>query len=550
MLIRSMYIGMSFIFLLSSTAFGQSEFGDDSSILILDEGEQTISENTKVRMLTTPIVGINMDAGLTKSLENKLFKQLKASGVTLKDSGLRVGKTQGSSFANSGAVAAKNVSKAEREITRARSYLNSESFKNAKLVLERVSPLMGDNVAGLKNVKPLVDLYLAQAELALRQDELSVSDGYTRQAIVVDPSMKYFPKSLPPMFLGRIAMVQNQLLSERRGGIALSDGAKRHQVFIDGQDYGKTPIQINDVLPGRHVVRLVDESNNVWATVVDVLGNQVSSVSPETSDTIKSSGSLFSDNRMNDQGVSTMVKKAKSADYPGVLTGVATAIGPMIHVNFIYVDAGTGQISRLTQRRFDSDFLNLIIESGKLKAELVDRVVTKPFVAVDKRVINPDVKQKRVDMASVNFSYRDVVRLDIPTGVVAAQPKEAQTAKETPSRRLLDEEPQPQQPTQAEANAGRRLAGGPTPEPAAGGSGLSMRDFDNSDPFASGTSNVMLEEPMEEDDESEGMSSNKKKWLLIGGGVVVVTGAIIGGMYLNERYADVNSGQLNVLSFP
>lgn len=112
-------------------------------------------------------------------------------------------------------------------------------------------------------------LMLLGAVRVLRGDERSGASLF-EQAITVYPQIEPDPRIFNPAMRLQFSQTAERLGSRAKGTLSLSSSPGAAPVFVDGKFVGVTPVVVENVLEGRHYVRVEREGYRPWGKVMNV----------------------------------------------------------------------------------------------------------------------------------------------------------------------------------------------------------------------------------------------------------------------------------------
>ena len=125
------------------------------------------------------------------------------------------------------------------------------------------------NLDLLDNYDRLIDAHVLLAVAYFRRGKQSAGTDILEAVARLRPGYRLDPQKYPPVFLGVFDDARNRALGRPRGSIVVSSAPQGASVSLNGRELGKTPILIEDVIPGENHL-LVREAGGVRAEHVIV----------------------------------------------------------------------------------------------------------------------------------------------------------------------------------------------------------------------------------------------------------------------------------------
>jgi hypothetical protein len=220
----------------------------------------------------------------------------------------------------------------------------------------------------LENVEPLFLARVGLAEVASRQGQDDEAASQLAAASVLDPERELDPKTYPGPFIRSHQLARQKAMAVARGSIVIDASGAGSAARLDGRDTLAIPVKLLEVPAGRHLVRAVREGLPDFGTMVDVPAGGEVTVSPGF---LAKDGTSYVDalsqNKLDANSVAQIKAAAASAGMKGALVGVLARNGGAVPVQLLYVDAGGAGVSKLPAITFQSDLLDISIESLKAR---------------------------------------------------------------------------------------------------------------------------------------------------------------------------------------
>jgi len=332
----------------------------------------TADSNVTTRVLLMPIASSDttmasdtMDA-LQSALQNEIVDlTTSVSQGTWPASSAPKAKT-------SSAPAKSNTSTAtvvESHIKQGKRSLKRRRYKSAQRSFEAAISALHRDASVLSDVTPLVR---AHRLLALSQFRRGKKQAARNQLAAVAAIAGEQPKagSFPKKFMALEADVRAHNAKQALGSLHVEQGEKVETVYLDGKVMGRTPLNIENVTPGHHVLRLERYEGKRSAVVKVASAKRTQASFQVAKEEAKSVTERIQQNRFDATVRQAALKQArKSGADIVVVASLERSIVGMVYTAFMgRVSSGTW--TRLRTVRADVDLLNAKVGLGDLAAEL------------------------------------------------------------------------------------------------------------------------------------------------------------------------------------
>ncbi|MBM4279760.1 MAG: hypothetical protein FJ137_03100 [Deltaproteobacteria bacterium] len=372
---------------------------------------------TKIGLL--PLVPVG-DAGkpLADSLTAELLKALNESAVAeVKALGLDAGNAAGGSVNVARATAAKKAG--DESLARGRQLLTKLQFGKAKKILEAALASYDNAAPLLESPQPLVDAWLALAEVAARQAQDDEVHRCFAAVVALNPELELDKKRFPGLFLTTHRKVRDQLLKGQRASILVDETGTGATVFVDGRPAKTAPARIGGLFPGPHLVRAAREGLPAWGAVVVVEPGATATASPGfLAKGTRGPGEDLAQNKLSAEAAGVVAEAARKQGLKAGVVGVVSKDAGRAVVQLVYVDAASGKVAQLPTATFSPSLLDAGIEALKARARMDELVgLDKPSLADadDSEALIEDARAgAAVTVAAVEFKYNVKISKDAP----------------------------------------------------------------------------------------------------------------------------------------
>ncbi len=417
---------------------------------------------------------------------------------------------------------------AQELIAAAKQAIDDQSPGPAIEKLKKAVKLLEANGDAVPDIRIIGDAYLQLAiSHFLDGDEDSADEALT-QAIHYVPTRVLDDSEYPNLFIRVYNRVRFNVLRRPRGTVEVK-GAPGAQVLFDGKNLGKAPMNLTEVLPGNHWIRL--ETPGEGPQVKRLLVRSKSTIlvefdggalAKDTSDEapVGVLGAIAK-NELEKAHVDQLRAAGKRANAAYVMAGAIYRTDTAYNIYTALVSVSDGTIHRGQEIAFDLDMLSAQIEVFNLVADIKKQTGG---------ALSPAVAETPFKLAP---------KLDLKTrkrAVVAGKEAKVQTVVAAPAPIDMPKE----QPVAANAEGGRAPmgSGAVTKDPPVAPKGPSIAPKDERRKDAALTTIVPRDEVNDDDD-----GSSWWIWVIAG---VVAAGAAGAGSYFLIAGSSSDEGTLRI----
>lgn len=221
----------------------------------------------------------------------------------------------------------------------------------------------------------LVNHYIGLAEASFQLGEEEEGVRYLEEAARFDPARKLDSTRLPPIFTRTFDDLVRQINGRPRAGLNVDASIQNARIFLDGKELGMTPLRRDDLLPGKHFLRIVpDEGSTLWAQPIELISGQTLKVMAKI-DLI--GGALaeiereLSQNQLSRAVIVRAMELARQADATHVVLGGVHQEKSGIAVTSFLLSMRDQTVCALQETLFDAEMLSAGIELYKVGADLI-----------------------------------------------------------------------------------------------------------------------------------------------------------------------------------
>lgn len=343
------------------------------------------AEGPKVRVLPYQPIARQATPELCAQITEKLSEELAGlEGISLvKDAGEQTEdqKDEGQAARDKAVDTARAaLDKALNRADGGNKLVKKQKFDPAIKALEDAVVQFDKAAPALTDVSPLVQAHVDLAVALWKRGREDEAQAQMQAAIRLDPDYKPDPKEYWPLFLRVYDQQWRKALREPRAKLKVDATVPGAEVFFNGKSVGAVPLQLINVVPGRHFVRVVKDGAGAYGAVVTVESDGNGEFTADLGGGAAAGGGLgpvaqaVNANLMDVAGLSAAraLGKASGADFV-VFGGVQKGEANIAVATFL-VSVADGKAARLVDLEFDLDLLNLSVESFKLTEELSAKV--------------------------------------------------------------------------------------------------------------------------------------------------------------------------------
>lgn len=495
----------------------------------------------KPTVLVLPYQGLNKGVApeLAEQTTVVVAQEMGAGGITVQRAD-DVAETAAPAGASSSAKESKNApsgdpaagDQAQELIAAAKQSIDDQSPGPAIDKLRKAVKLLEANGDAVADIRIIGDAYLQLAISHFLDGDEDAADEALTQAIHYVPTRTLDDSEYPNLFIRVYNRVRFNVLRRPRGTVEIK-GAAGAQVLFDGKNLGKAPMNLTEVLPGNHWIRLeqAGEAPQVKrllvrskSTILVEFDGGALAKEPADEAPVGVLGAIAK-NELEKAHIDQLRAAGKRANASYVMAGAIYRTDTAYNIYTALVVVADGSIHRAQDIAFDLDMLSAQIEVFNLVA---------------------DVKKQTggtLSAAVTDTPFKLAPKLDLKTrkrAVAAAKEAKVQTVVAAPA--AID---MPKEPAVAAAGEGGRAP--------MGGNGSARKD--DGSPVVKPAPSVMPKDekranaalttvvPRDEirDDDDDG--SNWWIWVIAG---VVAAGAAGAGSYFLIAGSSSDEGTLRI----
>jgi hypothetical protein len=332
----------------------------------------TADSNITTRVLLMPIASSDttIAAGTMNALQGALQNEIVDLTTSVSQGAWPA--SPAAKVKTSNAKATSNTSTAtvvESHIKQGKRSLKRRRYKSAQRSFEAAISALHRDASVLSDVTPLVR---AHRLLALSQFRRGKKQAARNQLAAVAAIAGEQPQagSFPKKFMALEADVRDNNAKQALGSLHVAQGEKVETVYLDGKVMGRTPLIIENVSPGHHVLRLERYEGKRSAVVKVASAKRTEASFQVAKEEAKSVTERIQQNRFDATVRKAALKQARNsgADIV-VVASLERSIVGMVYTAFMG-RVSTGTWTRLRTVRADMDLLNAKVGLGDLATEL------------------------------------------------------------------------------------------------------------------------------------------------------------------------------------
>ena len=348
-----------------------------AALLLLGPGASALAAPARQSVLVLPYPAL---PGASDAFAAKVFGQILGelkgrSELKLADLPKHAAGSSASNGAKDDAIktraqAAQLFAKAGEQSQRNKPRPAAQTLQKAALGLMS-QPLALDEAGG----RLLGDVLLQQAvDQAMAGDEF---DATLAEVVRRAPEKTLAVGAFPPAFARSFDSMRLRVLSQNRSVVRVlaPQGVTGARVLLDGRPLGAAPLQLTDVLPGDHALR-VEAGDDAWAEIIHAEPGAELQRLPklgEGSDASSELGSL-PQGQLDKATVSRLARLGKAAGAQAVLAGVVSREGDGYAVRSALVLVKGEKALQLASLALDAEMLSASLEVLRLADDVVAKL--------------------------------------------------------------------------------------------------------------------------------------------------------------------------------
>ncbi len=266
------------------------------------------------------------------------------------------------------------ANRAERLLAEAQDMLADGSVPAAAKRLDQAVQLLEANADAVADLRTLAEAHLQLAIAMFRDGQEEEADDALARSVHLDPERTLDPARFPPIFVRVFDRARYAVLRRPRGDVEVkaTPGAR---VLLDGRAMGQAPLLLQEVLPGRHVIRIERAGEAVQVKTLTVASKKTTAVvfdGGEGASRSEDGGVLgaLSANALDAGQLRALQTAGRAARADFLLVGVMFGTDTAYQIRSALLDVRTGQIGRVQDVAFDLDLLSAEIEVFKLAQDV------------------------------------------------------------------------------------------------------------------------------------------------------------------------------------
>ncbi len=302
-----------------------------------------------------------------------------------------------------------SLKRAETGFNESKAAFEKREYEDAERKLRATVKEFGKAAAALKTCAHLCDAVAMYAAVLQARGDTEEAKIATLDLVSLNPTYEIDRKKFPPDYMSLRASVATSRNAQLRGNIVVKTRPAGARVYLDGEMQGYTPLHLNTLPIGKHLLRLERPGFKKYGSVVEVTPEDTE-VATDLSPTpgYKAYDGLLdklAGEAKSDKGGSTMASIAKTLDLDRgvvvVLKEVNDSGGLEMHTSLF--DLRGGKRLATKKSNFQGD------EYGQLKSEMgrvVNQVMNQAEGGTEKRSASSDPLENRHGMDDWNETDR------------------------------------------------------------------------------------------------------------------------------------------------
>jgi len=306
-----------------------------------------------------------------------------------------------------------SLKRAETGFNESKAAFEKREYEDAERKLRATIKEFGKAAAAMKACAHLCDAVAMYAAVLQARGDTEEAKIATLDLVSLNPTYEIDRKKFPPDYIALRASVATSRNAQLRGNILVKTRPAGARVYLDGEQHGFTPVKLDTLPIGKHLLRIERPGFKKYGTVVEVTPEDTEIAT----DLTPTPGYKAYDGLMDklagearaDKGGSTMASIAKTLDLDRgvvvVLKEVNEAGGLEMQVSLF--DLRGGKRLATKKSNFQGD------EYGQLKSEIaraVNQVMNQAEGGGEKRSASSDPLENRHGMDDWSESDRGGTR--------------------------------------------------------------------------------------------------------------------------------------------
>jgi hypothetical protein len=194
-------------------------------------------------------------------------------------------------------------------------------------------------------------------------------------AIALTPNRQFQGESTSPLFTATVKKTREKVLSAPKATLRVESMPPGAQVVFDGQEMGRTPLNLKDIPPGKHLWRVLLPSSDPAGGAIVLSTGQKEKVTASLGGAAPVSQLIASlaGNKLDDKVLAAAKATASAAGADLLAFGALFARGQDLVLEAFLYSPAKNAVVRLPQKTFDTEMLSAGMELFKVAGEIGGR---------------------------------------------------------------------------------------------------------------------------------------------------------------------------------
>lgn len=243
-------------------------------------------------------------------------------------------------------------------------------FPKAISALSAAIKLLNRNIEHVEDYDRFLEAHMLLAVAYLRRGKESRGVDVLANLLRYRPGMSVDAGKYPPLFMRVFERTRERVLRRERGAVLVSSDLPGATVFVNGKSMGSTPVEVEQILPGKNHLVLRGPTGEVWGRNITVRSGNRRTVKASLVKQAAGSGlkmqEAVADNRFDSGLRRYLLQEAKKQRANYVLSmSMGRGLG-VLSVGGFLGDVRRGKWVRLKSLSPDVDMLSAAIEANSL----------------------------------------------------------------------------------------------------------------------------------------------------------------------------------------
>ncbi len=338
----------------------------------------SLDANAANKVLVLPVVPLSSDQIGTKAAKEMTAAIIEELGLNPEMKAVRGSFPKGSRYKKeTGRKPVKSDAEYRRglrKLSEGEKHSKRLRFPKAISALSTAIKLLNRNIEFVSDYDRFIEGHMLLAIAYFRRGKESKGVDLLEKVLRYRPTMALDANQYPPIFVRIFERTRDRMLAREPGEISVKSDAPQAEVFLNGVLMGNTPVEIDQVFPGKNHLVVKTQKGASWGRLVNVRSGQQREVKAAfgkgSSKNKLSAKEVVAQNRFDLDTRRFLLQEGKKKRTNYVLSlGVGSGLGVFVVSGFVG-DVRTGKWIRLSPLSPDVDMLSVSIEANSLAQNL------------------------------------------------------------------------------------------------------------------------------------------------------------------------------------